>query len=367
MKLMIKFSWLIVIIALTFTSCNKDSGNEEGRVTIGITDLRGDAHKAGENVIDASKLTKFEITVSRIELRKKEGGVMDALSGEVIVDLRNYKGVVKEFPTINVPVDEYTGAIIYFSGISITYDGNSYTSSITEAPLMTLADFPTLSFSTTEGIPNAFKNGEIGVDITFDYQVSQGQTTAFNISIDAVGACEEIEYDCQSCPVPQFYYFASLRPIIERHMGLYLKEGIQEIKYSPPLNIEYIGGSTADYSGIHTFIDFNGIGGNITSHASQHIYRGTDGALSVEIGTMVNNSTALTPSIINASGTTDVTANEVFDFATINTELISKNYTLQAGITYYFSLKKTWTITSGGTKYTITRMCEPIPVIWSSL
>ncbi len=367
MKLVIKFGWLIAIIALTFTSCNKDSGNEEGIVTIGITDLRGDALKAEENVIDPSKLAKFEITISRIELRKKEGGVIDALSSEVNADLRNYKGIVKELPSINLPVGDYTGAIIYFSGISLTYDGNNYTSSITGAPIVTLADFPTLSFSTAEGVPNSFDKGEIGVDFTFDFQVLQGQTTAFNISIDAVGACSEVEFNCQLCPVTQLYYFARLRPIMEKHMGLFLKEGIQQIKYSPPLDIKYDGVGAASYHGIHTFIDFSEQGGTITAHTSQHVYRGTDGFLSVDAETMTTNNTTLTPNSINATGTTDVRADEVFDFSAINATLTEKGYTLEAGKTYYFSLRKEWTINTDKGEYKLPRMCEPIPVIWPPL
>jgi hypothetical protein len=316
--------------------------------------------KVGEDIIDPSKLTEFVVTISKLELRNDKGEVIDALESEINVDLRNYQGTVKELPSVNVPLGNYTGLIIYFSGVSTTYDGNNYTASITSEPSVTIN-----GVTTGTGVPNAFEN-EIGVDITIDYEVSQESSPVFNITFDAVASCYEIEFDCPAC-TPSTQYFAGLRPIIEKHMSLYFEEGIQQIKYSPPLNIEYSGGSTANYSGVHTFKDFNGIGGNITSHASQHVYRGTDGGLSLEIGAMVNNGTPLTPSTINATGTTDVTAEEVFDFAFINTELISKGYTLQAGSTYYFSLKKTWTITSGLTKYTITRMCEPVPVIWPAL
>ncbi len=358
MKLMVKFTCFMAIAAIVFAGCKKDNGAEipQGNVTIGITDLRADAHKAGDGIIDASKLTKFEITISRIELRKAEGAIVEALTSEVAVDLRNYKGNVKEFPGANVPIGNYTGVIIYFSGVSTTYDGNNYTASTSGEPTLTIGGTPV-----SAGIINAFEN-EFGVDITFDFQVSQDQTTAFNISIDAVGTCYEIEYGT----APNQVYFAGLRPIIEYHTGLYFEEGIQQIKYSPPMGIQYNGGTTASYYGIHTFKDFNGIGGNITEHASQHVYRGTDGALAIEIGAMLVNSTDLRPSKISATGTTDVEADEIFNFADIASEL-EGTVTFEAGKTYYFSLKKIWTITSGSTKYTIQRMCEPIPVVWPVL
>ncbi|NJO89520.1 MAG: hypothetical protein HC831_11660 [Chloroflexia bacterium] len=145
-------------------------------------------------------------------------------------------------------------------------------------------------------------------------------------------------------------------------MSHYFEKGIQQIKYSPPFNIAYDGGNAATYFGIHTFVDFNGIGGTITAHSSQHVYRGADGFLTLEIGTMEVNDTELIPNTVNATGTTDIQSEEVFDFPIIASELSLANYTLEAGKTYYFSLQKIWTITSGGKKYYIKRMCEPIPV-----
>jgi len=366
MKLTSTLFIFATIIMLLATSCKKDSETDpqKGTIEIGITDARS-TQKAGSDIIDASKLSKFELTISRVELRNEDAEFIPVLDQELTVNLSNYQGTVKTLSSINVPIGNYTGVIIYFSGISVTYDGNNYTASTTAAPVMTLGNLPGMSFSTSEGIPNAFE-AELGVDLTFNFEVGTENTQAFNITFDAVAACYEIEFNCPAC-TPALNYFAGLRPVFQKQMNIYFEEGIQQIKHSPPLGIKLAAGTTANYFGIHTFKDFNGIGGNITTHASQHVYRGTDGALEVPIGALFVNSTPLTPNTISATGQTDVRADEIFDFAAINADLIEKSYTLVAGNTYYFSLKKGWTITSGSTEYTITRMCEPIPVLWPAL
>ena len=353
---------IVAAIMLSSVSCKKDSSNpEQGTLTIGITDTRS-TQKAGKDIIDASKLTKFEITISKIELRTEDASFISVLEEETSVNLSNYQGNVKELSSMNVPVGKYTGVIIYFSGVSITYDGNNYTASTASTPVMTLASLPGTSFSLAEGIPNAF-DATKAIDITFDFEIVSGATQAFNITFDAITACYEIEFDCSAC-TPTLNYFVGLRPNLPKYMNIYFKEGIQQIKYSSPLDIKVgAGATTASYYGIHTFVDFNGIGGNIVTHASQYVYRGTDGSLAVDAGQMIINNTALSPSSISATGQTDIRADEVFDFEAIQNYLTG-TYTFESGKTYYFSLRKNWEIASGSTAYSIRRTCEPIPVVW---
>ena len=107
---------IVAAIMLSSVSCKKDSSNpEQGTLTIGITDTRS-TQKAGKDIIDASKLTKFEITISKIELRTEDASFISVLEEETSVNLSNYQGNVKELSSMNVPVGKYTGVIIYFSG-----------------------------------------------------------------------------------------------------------------------------------------------------------------------------------------------------------------------------------------------------------
>ncbi len=83
----------------------------------------------------------------------------------------------------------------------------------------------------------------------------------------------------------------------------------------------------------------------------------------VDAETMETNNNTLTPNVISASGETDVRADETFNYDQIVNTLSSQGYNLESGHTYYFSLRKTWNITTGGQTYDLTRICEPIPVI----
>ncbi len=86
--------------------------------------------------------------------------------------------------------------------------------------------------------------------------------------------------------------------------------------------------------------------------------------LLIDVEPSVINNNALLPNIIAATGETDVRADETFNYTQISSKLGELGYTLISGSTYYFSLRKTWNITSGNITYEITRTCEPIQVIW---
>lgn len=356
---------MAVAVLLFSTGCNKDSGSgPEGNLKIGITDTRATTTKAGDGIIDASKLSKFEITISKIELLNESGGVVSALGSEVTVDLRSFQGSVKDLATLNAPLGKYTALIIYYSGISVTYAGNTYTSSVGNASSLTIGELGGQSFPTDAVVSSPFAT-ELRVELFFDFELNEELNNRnLNLTFDVVASCYEIEFDCPVC-INKTQLFVGLRPIFIKHLNIYFEEGIQQIKHSPPLGIELVaGGTSANYYGIHTFVDFNREGGAITSHSSQHVYRGKDGALKVPIGTMQLNESTLTPNTVSATGTTDVRADEVFDFVAIGQAVSESGYTLIPGETYYFSLKKSWTIETATRNYTYERMGEPIPVLW---
>lgn len=361
-----KLLYLFLVLSFPLfliTGCDNESSEAEpkGTIKIGITDTRVTTPKSTNNIIDPSKLTKFELAISKIELIKNDGSYILALNQETKIDLRNYQGAVKELVALNTPLGSFTGINIYLSGISISYDGNTYTASISMAPEVTVGALPGYTFSTEVGVPNTFE-AEVKIPMPFNFEITNDiKQQNFNINLDAVASCFETEFPCAICPNAEPQKFVALRPVLQ--LGIYFEEGIQQIMHTPPLDIKYNGG-TADYHGIHTFMDFNGIGGTINSHTSQHVYRGTDGVLIVDAQEMYLNTTPLTPNTINATGNTDVRADEIFDFDAFGAELKTKGYTLESGKVYYFSLRKTWNITSDGNTYDLTRMCEPIAVYW---
>ncbi|NJO89519.1 MAG: DUF4382 domain-containing protein [Chloroflexia bacterium] len=221
MKLMIRLAAFVAIITLIFQGCKKEDSKVEdqptGTVTIGITDTRKTVMKAGDDIIDATKLSKFEVTISKIELRDKNGAIVEALASSTTLDLRNYQGNVNKLSPANVAPGTYTGVLIYFSGVSITYDGNNYTASTENAPSVTISDY-----ATSTGIPNPFSGGDIEAEVPFDFEVAQDSSTIFNITFDVVASCYEIAIDCPICdPVNQ--YFAGLRSFFEKICRIILK------------------------------------------------------------------------------------------------------------------------------------------------
>jgi hypothetical protein len=347
------------IALLVLSGCKKDKNTPTGIIKLGLTDTRTSQLKADLGIIDASKLTKFELNISKIEFLNTDGGTNIATSEPITVDLRNYQGTIKDLVTAEIPYGSYIGIYLTLSGITITYDGNTYSSIEGVGNSIRLADYPGITITT--GIPDLSDFRVMLIFCNFDLNADNSSRN-LNIAIDAVASCGEIQYAYGGSTIN----FAGLRtnyiPVY-----CYLEKGIQQISYSPPLGIELISGTKANYYGIHTFVDFNGVGGTINSHTSQHIYKGEDGSLSIEAEDMATNTSALNPNTISAIGVTNVRADEVFDFSAIQTNLNTKGYPLVAGKKYYFSLKKTWKITSGNIMYEITRLCEPIPVTWPTL
>jgi hypothetical protein len=359
------FKFLIIpgILLLILGSCKKDEAVPNGTINLGITDTRTAQTKAASGIIDATKLTKFEITISKIDFVNGSGDKTTILSQPVAIDLRNYQGTVKNLASAQIPVGKYEGVILYFTGVSIIYNGNSYNSSVEGGTSLTLASLPGTNFTTANGVPAIFSS-ELSVTMSLKFELTDSLNNRnLNITVDAVSACAEIEFPCDRCGGTQ--KFASLRDFLP--LNYYFEEGIQEIKHSPPLGIQVASGTTANYYGIHTFVDFNHLGGTITSHTSQHYYRGEDGFSLISAETEAVNSSTLTPNTINAAGATNVHADEIFNFSAIKANLSAKNVTLVTGKKYYFSLLKTWTISSENPTYKIPRLCEPIPVLWPSI
>jgi len=358
----IKFIFSALILSLVITGCKKDNiqpDEDVATVNLGISDAK-DAY-AGKsdlkNIIDPSKLSKCEISIASIQLKNDANEYIEILDNEVSIDLRQFKGAVKDLSSILIPLGSYTGLKVIVSGVSTTYEGNNYSASSTTIATVTLADYPTQVFDETHGVVNAFSSG----NVTFELPLS--------FTLDNISDIENIRlfYDAEasSYVIPYTYLtltfnFAGIRPIMS--VGVILEQGIQQIKHSPPMGITIVGTDDVNYYGIHTFFDFDGNGGTINSHTSQHVFRGEDGSLLVDAEDMAVNQNPLSPTEISATSETDVKADETFQYSQIISNLDTKGYTLESGETYYFSLRKTWNITTNGTTYDLTRICEPIPV-----
>jgi hypothetical protein len=352
------------IALLVLAGCKKDKNTSTGTIKLGLTDTRSSQLKADLGIIDASKLTKFELNISQIEFITADGGTISATSEPITIDLRDYQGTIKDLVTVQIPYGSYQGIYLTLSGITITYDGNTYSSIEGTGTSLVFANYPGVTITT--GIPTPFAT-KLFFPMLFNFDLieADGQRN-LNLAIDAVGSCGEIAYTCASCGGGSTINFAGLR-INNIPFFYYFEDGIQQISCSPPLGIELNSGTTASYDCEHTFVDFDGIGGTINSDSTQHIYRGEDGSQNVEAEDMAINSSALSTTTISATGKTTVTAHEVFNFSAINTNLSAKGINLVAGKKYYFSLKKTWKITSGIYVFQITRFSESIPVTWPTL
>jgi hypothetical protein len=177
-------------------------------------------------------------------------------------------------------------------------------------------------------------------------------------------------YDVESACDIQFYNIpivgntAYLVPKPMPFVQMIFEQAIQQTSYSPPLGVTLLASQKIGYYGLHTFVDFAQQGGTVTAHTSQHVFRGENANLLIDAEAETVNASSLLNATIAATIPTVVHADEVFDVAAISTNLAAKGYTLVKGKVYYFSLRKTWTIATQNREYTITRVCEPIPVIW---
>lgn len=357
----------VAMIFVVFLSCSKKKSpteSENAVVAIGITDPRaGDTgtHGKGRGIIDPTKLTEFNITLSSIKLKQSSGEYIDVLTGASDVDLRQFMGTVKELLSLQIPVGSFKTVKTAVSGVSITYDGNNYTASTGGEASVIMEAHPGLTFTEQHGVPNVFTGGEITFELPLEFELAnEGDIEGIRLFYDAEPSCYEIPFICPICG--DTHMFAGARPI--PHVGAILEEGIQQIKHSPPLGIEPGSETDVDYYGIHTFIDFHSVGGKINSHTSQHVFRGEDGTLLVDAESMEENSNSLSPDTVAATGETDIRADETFRCAEIKANVELAGYTLESGKLYYFSLRKTWNITTGSNTYDLTRICEPIPVLW---
>ena len=356
-----KILLLLIGLALFVSSCEKNSNvdpKNEGTVNIGITDAR--VSQTTKSGIQADKLTKFEITIAGINLKNEKSELIQILSEPIVVDLRQFQGELKTLGGIDIPLGTYSELSIAISAIKVSYAGNTYSSSVSGSAALTLSELPGMTFTSAHGVPDYFSS-EIVFNIPLSFDLTEeNKIKDIRVQLDVLPSCEEITFDCPVCSGPQL--FAGIKNNF--FFSIIFEEGIQQIKHSPPLGISLAGVTDVNYYGIHTFIDFNSVGGTINSHTSQHVYRGEDGNLLVDVENMEINNATLSPSTIAATGETDVRADEIFHYSEYNTKLTSLGYQLGSGTTYYFSLRKTWNITSNGATYEITRLCEPIPVVW---
>ena len=354
-----------LILSVMTIACEENNNNDDddnptnkGTVNMSISDAR-DAHandlKSG--IINPSDLTECEITISSIQIRNSEGNYEDLLTSATSIDLRNFQGTVSNLLSTEIPIGAYTNIRVTISGVSTTYQGNNYSASTSSTATVSLNN-PVITLDESSGVPNTFDNGEIVFELPINF------TLANTSDIGSI----RLFFDAESSTyIESFTYnsftwnFAGIR--YTPNVSIILEEGIQQIRHSPPMGITLIsGGVDVDYYGIHTFVDFNEKGGVINSHTSQHVYRGIDGSLLVDAEDMITNPNPLSPNTVSISGESDIRADETFNYSQMVLTLANAGYTLQHGETYYFSLRKTWNITTDGQTYDLTRICEPIPV-----
>jgi len=340
------------------TGCKKkdEDKEEKGALNMSICDARNPHSEAKDGIIESSDLTKCEITISKIQVKDAAGDYLDVLTTPATIDLRDFTASVSDLVAIEIPVGSYTAVKVFISGISTTYEGNNYTSSTTAPATATLAALPGTTFTEAQGVVDAFPAGEIACEMPLSFTLAdQDDLESIRLFFDADASTYVVSYTYSTYT----FNFAAIREL--PMFGIILEEGIQQIRHSPPMGIT-IAGSDVNYYGIHTFIDFNGKGGTINSHTSQHVFRGEDGTLLVNAEDMAVNTNPLTPNTVAATGESDIRSDETFRYSQIVSNLATAGYTLESGKTYYFSLRKTWNITTDGQTYDLTRICEPIPV-----
>lgn len=352
---------LILIISFVMFACKKkdDEKEENGSLKMSISDSRNSHSKdnAKDGIIIGTELTKCEITISNIKVKDVAGEYINVLSSPVTIDLRLFTASVQDIVSYSIPVGTYSAVKVYISGISTTYEGNNYTASTSAGATVTLEDVPGTTFTEAQGVTNAFVAGEISYEMPISFNIAnQDDLESIRLFFDA----EASTYIVSFSYLTNTWNFAAIRTL--PMFGIILEQGIQQIRHSAPMGITIVSGGDVNYYGIHTFMDFNAKGGNINSHTSQHVFRGEDGILLVDAEAMANNTNALSPNSVAASGESNIRADETFRYSTIVSNLAGEGYTIESGKTYYFSLRKTWNITSDGQTYDITRICEPIPI-----
>jgi len=358
---------VLLILSVVILSCKKDddtiddtttSTTQKGTIKMGISDAKS-SHTTKilkDGIINSSDLTKCEITISSIELKNSNGDYIQILSSPANVDLRVFQGTVSELLNTSIELGTYTGIRVTISGVSTTYEGNNYTASSSSTATVTIQN-PAMTIE-DGSVENVFDTGNIVFELPVNFQIaSTSDVENIRLFFDAEASTYVVSYSYQAYT----WNFASIRD--NMGVSIILEEGIQQIRHSPPMGITVVGGSDVNYYGIHTFIDFNGKGGTINSHTSQHVYRGIDGSLLIDAEPMAENTNTLVPNIVSATGESDIRADETFKYSDIISNLASSGHTLVSGETYYFSLRKTWNITTDGQTYDLTRICEPIPVV----
>jgi hypothetical protein len=352
---------LSFIMLLTVVGCKDDPEEETGTVNIKLYDARTphtSSKTTAAGIIDAEQLTKCEITYSSIQLKTSQGEYIELLTSPTTVDLRNMQGTVSSFLSASIPIGSYTAISITVSGVSTTYQNNNYTASVSASATATLSTTPGVTYTEAQDVVNAFAGGAIIFEYPLAFTlVDAADIENIHIQFDTDASVYVVSYSYQTYT----WNFAAIRPALNAYF--ILEEGIQQIRHSPPYGITIVSQEAVDYYGIHTFVDFNQVGGTITAHTSQHVFRGEDGTLTVDAEDMEVNSNALVPNTVVATGESDIRSDETFDYTQIVSNLASQGYNLVLGNTYYFSLRKTWTISTDGASYDLTRMCEPMPVV----
>lgn len=348
-------------------SCEKKADGDSGKVNaepqfqVNISDARIDfpssEKKEATPDFDPKKLTEFVLKLESIHLKNEAGDYVSALQEPIEINLRDFRGKVKELWPIAVEAGDYTAIKTVISGISMTYDGNKYTASTAGEANVKFND---LNQPISESIVNPFSKGNIEQVSNQIFRMGSGiNFRSVRLFFDVESACEVLPI---TIPTEGTYNFAALRSSLS--MQAVLEEGIQQVKYAPPLNVVANSTGEVSYDAIHSFQDFHKKGGQINSHTSQHVFRGIDASLLLDAESTNLNTSALGASEIKPTGITDILTREKFYFSIYATNLKQQGVELESGKTYYFSLRKTWNITTQGEAYSVTRICEPIPVLW---
>ena len=354
------WKYCVFVLLIFMGSCKKEPIESKGTLAIGITDPRDLAGTKSDYPFNFEKLTKFEIEIASVELIASDFTNTSVLGAAVKIDLLSNREQLKKLLDIAVSYGSYKGLKVTFSGVSITYNGNTYTDFAGTSPSVTLACADNITITDAQGVPDNF-NALHEYTYMFDFSIEkEAPDFGIQLNLDAFASCTLSEY---TIPVLNTVcQFAVIRP--QMHVGIVTEQGIQQIRHSPPLGLTFTNYMQISYFGIHTFMDFNKKGGTITEHTSQHVFRGQNADLLVDAEPLDINPNPLINNRINATSTTDIQASEVFKPTIYEANLKQKGYNLQHGTVYYFSLRKSWTIQTPDGIYTLTRICEPIPVIW---
>ena len=112
----------ILIIMVAFSCKKKDNdppadNTKKAAVKMNITDARcangqKGTFKTGGGIIDPVKLTKFEVSFSGVYLKDASDNLVNISSSPFTIDLRLFRGTIKELIPVQIPVGSYKSIVL---------------------------------------------------------------------------------------------------------------------------------------------------------------------------------------------------------------------------------------------------------------